>query len=457
MDFDTIAAISTPLGEGGISVIRVSGPESLAIVDRIYKGKHSLKDVETHTVHYGHILHPETGERQEEALISVMRAPRTFTKEDIVEVHCHGGVVASRRVLDLLLQSGARVADPGEFTKRAFLNGRIDLSQAEAVIDIIRSKTDRAMNVALRQVEGLLSKRVKELRHHIIQMMAHIEVTIDYPEHDVEEMTYAFLREEAVKVKGQVQELLDTAQQGKILREGLSTAIIGRPNVGKSSLLNALSHQNRAIVSDIPGTTRDVIEEYVQVKGIPLRLIDTAGIRDTEDVIERIGVERSRQALSEADLILLVLNYNESIIDDDRILMDLVKQMQTIVIVNKADLPHMLDIAEVEKLFPGRVVTTSILEDRGLSDLEKAIADLFFEGGIQSDDSAFVSNARHISLLRQSSRHMDEVIQGIDQMIPVDMLQIDLKTAWESLGEVIGDAVSEDLIDQIFSQFCLGK
>lgn len=457
MDFDTIAAISTPLGEGGISVIRVSGPESIQIVDRIYKGKHPLEGVQTHTVHYGHIVHPQTQKREEEVLVTIMRAPRTFTKEDVVEVHCHGGIVASRKVLDLLLEYGARIADPGEFTKRAFLNGRIDLSQAEAVIDIIRSKTDRAMNVALRQVEGRLSKRIKELRHFIIGMMAHIEVTIDYPEHDVEEMTYSFLREEALKVKAQIGELLDTAQQGKILREGLSTAIIGRPNVGKSSLLNALSHQNRAIVSDIPGTTRDVIEEYVQVKGIPLRLVDTAGIRETEDVIEKIGVERSRQALSDADLILLVLNYSEPISDDDLALMDVVQRMQTIVIVNKTDLPQQLDVREIEERFAQRVVQTSILEDRGLSELEQRIAQLFFEGNLQSDDSAYVSNARHIALLRTASRHMEEVISGIDDGVPVDMLQIDLKSAWEHLGEVIGDAVSEDLIDQIFSQFCLGK
>jgi tRNA modification GTPase len=457
MDFDSIAAISTPLGEGGIAVIRVSGPESIEIVDGIYKGKHSLTDADSHTIHYGYMVDPENGQRFEEVLISVMRSPRTFTKEDVVEVHCHGGLVASKRVLDALLASGARLADPGEFTKRAFLNGRIDLSQAEAVIDVIRSKTDRAMNVAIKQVDGRLSRKIQSLRHEIIKMMAHIEVTIDYPEHDVEELTYSFLREEAEKCLIEIDNLLLTSKQGKILREGISTAIIGRPNVGKSSLLNALIHDNRAIVSEIPGTTRDVIEEYVQVRGIPLRLIDTAGIRDTEDVIERIGVERSRKALSEADLILLVLNYSEPLLEDDLTLIELVRPLQTIVIVNKIDLPQQLNMETVRSQFPDRVISTSIIDDKGLDHLEQAIADLFFEGSFQGEDYTYVSNSRHIALLQKAKKHIQEVITGIDSLIPVDMIQIDLKTTWESLGEVIGDAVSEDLIDQIFSQFCLGK
>jgi tRNA modification GTPase len=457
MDFDTIAAISTPLGEGGIAVIRVSGPDSIHIVDKVYQGKKSLSEAKTHTIHYGYLTDPDSGSRFEEVLISVMRAPRTFTKEDVVEVHCHGGLVASKRVLDVLLEVGARLADPGEFTKRAFLNGRLDLSQAEAVIDVIRSKTDRAMNVAIQQVSGRLSRKVESLRHEIIRMMAHIEVTIDYPEHDVEELTYTFLKEEAIKVIGHIDEMLMTAKQGKILREGISTAIIGRPNVGKSSLLNALIQDNRAIVSDIPGTTRDVIEEYVQVRGIPLKLIDTAGIRETEDVIERIGVERSRKVLSEADLILLVINSSEPLTDDDLTLIEFIKNMQTIVIANKIDLPIRMDLAYVKAIFPNRVVTTSVIEDEGLDVLEKSIADLFFEGSIQGEDYTYVSNSRHIALLRMARKQMGDVVSGIDAFVPVDMIQIDLKSAWESLGEVIGDSVSEDLIDQIFSQFCLGK
>lgn len=449
MDFDTIAAISTPLGEGGIAVIRVSGSDSVQVVNQIYRGRQSLLEADSHTVQYGYLIEPETGERFEEVLVLVMKAPRTFTKEDVVEVHCHGGLVASKRVLDALLSAGARLAEPGEFTKRAFLNGRIDLSQAEAVIDIIRSKTDKAMDVALQQVKGRLSRKIEALRQNIIRMMAHIEVTIDYPEHDVEELTYSFLREEAVGIEKEIEGLLLTAKQGKILREGISTAIIGRPNVGKSSLLNALVDENRAIVSDIPGTTRDVIEEYMQVRGIPLRLIDTAGIRETEDIIERIGVERSRKALSEADLVLLVLNYNEPLSDDDLTLMNIVRPSHTVVIVNKTDLPGQIELERIQSIFK-KVILTSMKEEQGLDELEQAIADLFFEGAVQGDDFTYVSNSRHIALLRKSKNHVQEVINGIDQLVPVDMIQIDLKTAWEALGEVIGDAVSEDLIDQIF-------
>lgn len=311
MQQDTIAAIATPPGEAGIAVIRISGPEAIAVADRVYQGKNRLKDVDSHTIHYGYIVDPTSGERLDEVLVTVMKAPRTYTREDVVEVNCHGGLVVVKRVLQALLNHGARLAEPGEFTKRAFLNGRLDLSQAEAVMDLIRSKTDRARQIALRQVEGRLSKRIGELRQILIETLAHIEVTIDYPEHDVEEVTQALLREKCKQVQAGIDELLKYAEEGKILREGVKTAIIGLPNVGKSSLLNALVRENRAIVTDIPGTTRDVIEEYVNIRGIPLQLIDTAGIRQTEDEVERIGVERSRQALAEADLILFVLNQAE--------------------------------------------------------------------------------------------------------------------------------------------------
>ncbi|TGV30574.1 tRNA uridine-5-carboxymethylaminomethyl(34) synthesis GTPase MnmE, partial [Mesorhizobium sp. M00.F.Ca.ET.186.01.1.1] len=305
MKFDTIAAVATPMGEGGIAVIRVSGAEALEVVDKIYKGKQRLSTVDSHTIHYGHLYDPHTGDRVEEVLVSVMRAPRTFTREDVVEVNCHGGIVSVEKVLELILDNGARLAEPGEFTKRAFLNGRVDLSQAEAVIDLIRAKTDRAMKVALNQVEGKLSRLIRQLRQNLIEAMAHIEVTLDYPEHDVEEFTQNFLRGKCLEVKSEIQRLLQTAKQGKILREGLSTAIIGRPNVGKSSLLNSLVQEEKAIVTDVAGTTRDVIEEYVNVRGVPLRLIDTAGIRDTDDIVEKIGVEKSRQLLQKADLVLL--------------------------------------------------------------------------------------------------------------------------------------------------------
>ena len=392
-------------------------------------------------------------------MVSVMRAPKTFTREDVVEINCHGGFVSVNRVLQLVLANGARLAEPGEFTKRAFLNGRIDLSQAEAVIDLIRAKTDRAMNVALQQMEGRLSKLIRELRQTILETLAHVEVNIDYPEYDdVEEMTPRLLKEKAEYVRGQIEKLLSTATQGKILREGLATVIIGRPNVGKSSLLNALAHENRAIVTDIPGTTRDVIEEYVNVRGVPLRLIDTAGIRETEDIVERIGVERSRQMLKKADLILLVLNYHEPLTEEDERLFAMTEGMDVIVIVNKTDLPQNIDIERVKELAAGRpIVATSLLCERGIDELEKAIADLFFGGELEAGDLTYVSNSRHIALLEQAKKAIEDALSGIDVGMPVDLVQIDLRRAWELLGEIVGDTVHESLIDQLFAQFCLGK
>ncbi|WP_347709312.1 tRNA uridine-5-carboxymethylaminomethyl(34) synthesis GTPase MnmE [Bacillus sp. FJAT-47783] len=461
MEFDTIAAISTPMGEGAIAIVRLTGDEAIQIADKIFRSptNKSLADVPTHTIHYGNIVDPESEQVVEEVMVSVMRAPKTFTREDVVEINCHGGLVTVNRVLQLVLTHGARLADPGEFTKRAFLNGRIDLSQAEAVMDLIRAKTDRAMNVALGQMEGRLSKLIKRLRQELLETLAHVEVNIDYPEYDdVEEMTHQLLIEKAQYVKREIEKLLQTSEQGKILREGLSTVIIGRPNVGKSSLLNGLVHENKAIVTDIPGTTRDVIEEYVNVRGVPLRLVDTAGIRETEDIVERIGVERSRQVLKEADLILLVLNYNETLSHEDRQLFEAVKGMDYIVIVNKTDLPKQIDLNEVSKLANGRsVVTTSLKEEEGIDKLEEAISSLFFAGNIQSGDLTYVSNTRHISLLTQAKKAIDDALNGIEQGIPIDIVQIDLTRSWELLGEIIGDAVHESLIDQLFSQFCLGK
>ncbi|NUK30072.1 tRNA uridine-5-carboxymethylaminomethyl(34) synthesis GTPase MnmE [Parageobacillus sp. VR-IP] len=460
-DLDTIAAISTPMGEGAIAIVRLSGDEAIAIADRIFKslsGKR-LKDVPSHTIHYGHIVDPDNGQTVEEVMVSVMRAPKTFTREDVVEINCHGGLVSVNRVLQLVLANGARLAEPGEFTKRAFLNGRIDLSQAEAVIDLIRAKTDRAMTVALQQIEGRLSKLIRKLRQTILETLAHVEVNIDYPEYDdIEEMTPRLLLEKAQYVREQIEKLLQTAQQGKILREGLATVIIGRPNVGKSSLLNALVHENKAIVTDIPGTTRDVIEEYVNVRGVPLRLIDTAGIRETEDIVERIGVERSRQMLKQADLILLVLNYHEPLTEEDERLFEMIKGMDFIVIVNKTDLPKNIDMDRVKQLADGRpIITTSLLKEKGIDDLEKAISEMFFSGSVEAGDLTYVSNSRHIALLQQAKKAVEDAISGIEAGMPVDLVQIDLRRAWELLGEIIGDTVHESLIDQLFSQFCLGK
>jgi tRNA modification GTPase len=461
MEFDTIAAISTPMGEGAIAIVRLSGDDSIKIADQIFRsvsGKR-LTEVPTHTIHYGHLIDAKTEKVIEEVMVSIMRGPKTFTKEDVVEINCHGGIVSVNRVLQHVLAYGARLAEPGEFTKRAFLNGRIDLSQAEAVMDLIRAKTDRAMNVALGQMEGRLSKLIKGLRQEILEILAHVEVNIDYPEYDdVEEMTHNMLLQKAMYVRDELKKLLQTSQQGKILREGLSTVIVGRPNVGKSSLLNSLVQENKAIVTDIPGTTRDVIEEYVNVRGVPLRLLDTAGIRETEDIVERIGVEKSRQVLKEADLILLVLNYADAFTKEDENLFEAVKGMDVIVIINKTDLTPKIDMERVKELAAEhKIVTTSLLEDRGVDELEEAISSLFFAGSIESGDMTYLSNTRHIALIGQSLHTIEEAIAGVEMGTPIDIVQIDITRTWELLGEVIGDSVHESLIDQLFSQFCLGK
>lgn len=459
-EFDTIAAISTPPGEGAISIVRLSGETAVEIADTVFRaGNKCLLDVESHTIHYGHILDPRKHQLVDEVMVSVMRKPKTFTREDVVEINCHGGIVVVNQILQLLLRHGARLAEPGEFTKRAFLNGRVDLSQAEAVMDLIRAKTDKAMNLALNQLDGNLSKLIRDLRQEILQTLAQVEVNIDYPEYDdVEELTTRLLLEKANQVQGQIQALLLTAQQGKILREGLSTAIIGRPNVGKSSLLNYLLKEEKAIVTDIAGTTRDVIEEYVNVRGVPLKLIDTAGIRETDDVVEKIGVERSRKALSTADLILLVLNQSEQLTSEDIQLLEATRGSKRIILLNKTDLPPQLDQQQLKKAAAGEpLLSISVLDNDGLDQLEQAIANLFFGGQTGDKDASYVSNTRHIALLEQASFALGEVIQGIEAGMPVDLVQIDMTRCWDYLGEIVGDSVQDELITQLFSQFCLGK
>lgn len=459
MDFDTITSISTPMGEGAIGIVRLSGPQAIEIGDILYKGKKKLSEVETHTINYGHIIDPETNETVEEVMVSVLRAPKTFTREDIIEINCHGGILTINRILELTMTYGARMAEPGEYTKRAFLNGRIDLSQAEAVMDFIRSKTDRASKVAMNQIEGRLSDLIKKQRQSILEILAQVEVNIDYPEYDdVEDATTDFLLEQSKRIKEEINRLLETGAQGKIMREGLSTVIVGRPNVGKSSMLNNLIQDNKAIVTEVAGTTRDVLEEYVNVRGVPLRLVDTAGIRDTEDIVEKIGVERSRKALSEADLILFVLNNNEPLTEDDQTLFEVIKNEDVIVIINKTDLEQRLDVSELrEKIGDMPLIQTSMLKQEGIDELEIQIKDLFFGGEVQNQDMTYVSNSRHISLLKQARQSIQDAIDAAESGIPMDMVQIDLTRTWEILGEIIGESASDELIDQLFSQFCLGK
>src|SRR5690625_1296517 len=426
---DSIAAISTPLGEGGISVIRVSGMEAISTVDKLFRAQTKLSKAASHTVHYGHIV--DGNDRViEEVLVTIMKSPRSYTMEDVVEIGCHGGMVAVKQVLDLLLeQPHIRLAEPGEFTKRAFLNGRIDLSQAEAVIDLIRSKSDRAFSVALKQVEGTLSKRVANLREQLVGLMAHIEVNIDYPEHDVEEMTNRFIEEESQAVIDELNDLLRTAEQGKILREGIETVIVGRPNVGKSSLLNALARQNRAIVTDIPGTTRDVIEEYINVGGIPLKLSDTAGLRETEDVVEQIGVERSKAAFLAADLILIVFSASTPLSEDERELLNALNDRPTIAIINKVDLPMQIEKEELARWLPkDRIINMSLKQDLGVDQLEQVLTSIFFSGEMESHDLTYVSNARHIAELKKAKTNLQEAISATEMGIPIDMIQIDRKS-----------------------------
>ena len=459
-EFDTIAAISTAPGEGAIGIVRISGEDAIRIADEVYRLKEKrLNEQPSHTIHYGHIVDPKNNEVIDEVMVTVLRAPKTFTREDVVEINCHGGIVAINRILQLVLRMGARLAEPGEFTKRAFLNGRIDLSQAEAVMDLIRAKTDKSMQMAMRQLDGELSKLIQNLRQEILNTLAQVEVNIDYPEYDdVEEMTLQLLREKTEQVSRGIRALLNTASQGKILRDGLKTAIVGRPNVGKSSLLNVLLREEKAIVTDIAGTTRDTIEEYVNVRGVPLQLIDTAGIRETDDVVERIGVERSRKALNEADFVLLILNHSEELMDEDLRLLEQTKDFKRIILLNKTDLPKKIDMGKVKEFATdSEIVTTSMLKKEGIDQLEEKIADYFFQGQMNERDATYLSNTRHIALLEKAEQALQEVANGVDMGMPVDLIQIDFTRAWDLLGEITGDTVQDELLTQLFSQFCLGK
>ncbi|HEQ4207799.1 TPA: tRNA uridine-5-carboxymethylaminomethyl(34) synthesis GTPase MnmE [Streptococcus pyogenes] len=453
-EFDTITAISTPLGEGAIGIVRLSGTDALAIAQSVFKGK-NLEQVASHTINYGHIIDPKTGTIIDEVMVSVMLAPKTFTRENVVEINTHGGIAVTNEILQLLIRQGARMAEPGEFTKRAFLNGRVDLTQAEAVMDIIRAKTDKAMTIAVKQLDGSLSQLINDTRQEILNTLAQVEVNIDYPEYDdVEEMTTALLREKTQEFQSLLENLLRTAKRGKILREGLSTAIIGRPNVGKSSLLNNLLREDKAIVTDIAGTTRDVIEEYVNIKGVPLKLVDTAGIRETDDLVEQIGVERSKKALQEADLVLLVLNASEKLTDQDRALLNLSQDSNRIILLNKTDLEQKIELEQL----PDDYIPISVLTNQNINLIEDRINQLFFDNaGLVEQDATYLSNARHISLIEKAVQSLETVNDGLALGMPVDLLQVDLTRTWEILGEITGDAAPDELITQLFSQFCLGK
>lgn len=458
MNEDTISAVATALGEGGIGIIRMSGSQAIAIAETIFRGVNGKKasQIKSYQAAYGRIV--DTENIIDEVLVLVMRAPRSYTREDVVEIHCHGGAIPIRKILDLTLRHGARLAEPGEFTKRAFLNGRLDLTQAEAVIDIIRSKTDSSLKMAVGQLSGMLSGKIRGLRHDILKMVAHLEASIDFPEEDIEEMAIDEVVKQVKHTITQIDELLATVQTGKVLREGLATVIIGKPNVGKSSLLNALLKEKRAIVTDIPGTTRDIIEEYVNLKGVPLKIVDTAGIRETSDIVEKIGVERAREFVGKADLILVLLDASQELTEEDSQVLNMLTGRQAIVLINKTDLPQVLDIDKVLALIPGKkVIKTAVAEGIGLDELEQSIVEMVYSGQVQQAEGAIVNNVRQANLIEQAGKHLNDVLNTAAAGMPPDCLVIDLRVAWEKLGEVTGDTVGEDIINQIFTQFCIGK
>ncbi|EGC79069.1 tRNA modification GTPase TrmE [Lactobacillus iners UPII 143-D] len=454
--YDTIAAIATPIGEGGISIIRVSGENALEIVNKIFRGA-NLNKVASHTIHYGHIIDYANKDVVDEVLVTVMLAPKTFTRENTVEVSCHGGLLVTQKILQLILDNGARMATPGEFTKRAFINGRIDLTQAESIMDIIEAKTDRARQVAMKQLEGGLLFEIRKLRQELLNTMAHEEVNIDYPEYDMDDVTSKEMYDKAHQVIKEIDKLLATAQEGKVVRSGLATAIVGRPNVGKSSLLNYLSKEEKAIVTSIAGTTRDTLEEYVSLKGILLKLIDTAGIRQTDDIVEKIGVERSKRAITESDLVLLLINSSEELTEEDQKLLELTQDKKRIIILNKADQVAKITKKDIQKITDSPIVTISVLKKQNMIGLEEAIKSLFLQGITDSKSEVMVTNQRQNDLLRKAKQSLIEAIEAINDNMPLDLVQIDLKEAWDSLGEITGDTAPDELITQLFSKFCLGK
>ena len=455
---DTIAAISTAQGLGAIGIIRISGDKAFEIGKSIFSGKKNFDEIKSHTVSYGRIIEPDTGETVDEVLLLKMKKPATFTREDVLEINCHGGTVVLKRILELILKSGARLADPGEFTKRAFLNGRMDLSQAEAVIDLINAKTSESSKAAVDQLEGKLSTKLSQIRSKLIELIAHIEVTVDYPEHDIEEITGEKVYSEIKQIAIKLENLIKGFEKGRILREGINAVIVGRPNVGKSSLLNELTGKNKAIVTDIPGTTRDIIEEYINISGIPVKITDTAGIRETEDVVEKIGVEKARKALEAADLVIMVVDASEGLSDEDLYILENVEGKKTIILINKIDLVDDAHLAKLEdRLSQNRVLKASIKNDIGVEELEEEITHLFVRGEIRANNEVLVTNVRHKSLIDKAIESITEACAAYDGGMPLDCITIDIKNTAEYLGQITGESIAEDVMHEIFKRFCIGK
>ena len=451
---DTICAISTSQGIGAISIVRVSGPEAIEIVNKIFKGK-DLTTVESHNINYGHIVDNDTV--VDEVLVSIMKAPKTFTTEDIVEINTHGGIAPTNKVLELLLENGCRLAEPGEFTKRAFLNGRIDLLEAESVMDMIDSKTDIQRKMAMNGINGKTSSLINELRSDMVQIISNINVNIDYPEYDdVDIITNDLLIPKITNLKEKINKILKESENGKIIKEGIKTAIIGKPNVGKSSLLNALLEEDKAIVTDIAGTTRDIVEGQISINGIILNMIDTAGIRDTEDIIESIGVEKSLKIMDEADLVLFMLNNNEEITDDLIELSTKLVDKKYLVLINKNDLETKLDITKLN-IDKDKIINLSIINNQGIDELKDKITELFKLNELETRDPTYLSNTRSISILKNCLKKTEEIEESLKNNLPIDMIELDIKAIWEELGKINGSTYEEELLDEMFKRFCLGK
>ena len=448
---DTICAISTALGVGAISIIRVSGDEAIDIVNKIFDK--DLTKKESHTINYGHIVY--NGEIIDEVMVSIMKSPKTFTKEDIVEINSHGGVAVTNKVLEILLLEGARLAEPGEFTKRAFLNGRIDLLEAESIMDLIESKTETSRKLAISGMEGKVSKLVKNIIDNLVKVNANIEVNIDYPEYeDIEIVTKEKIEEMSKYINKELTKLLNESENGKLIKDGINTLILGRPNVGKSSILNKLIEEDKAIVTSVAGTTRDIVEGQIKVNGILLNIIDTAGVRETEDIVEKIGVEKSLSLVNDADLIILVFNNNEKLTDEDKKLLEYTKEKKRIIVINKIDLENNLDISNLKN---ERIVKISALKDSGIENLKNEINDMFNLEEINLGDFTYLSNSRQISLVKKAVEISKNLEEALNNDVPIDLLEIDIKEICEILGEIIGESYDDKLIDTLFSNFCLGK
>lgn len=456
---DTIAAISSAVGEGGIGIVRMSGEGSLGILDRVFRSvsEKETMSMKSYTIRYGHIVDPKNGEVVDEVIVGFMRKPNTYTREDIVEVYCHGGIITVRKILAIILDNGAKLAEPGEFTKRAFLNGRIDLSQAEGVIDLIRAKTEESMKIALEQSEGKVNRKTRYLMDRIVKILAHIEATVDYPEDDIEDIVSTQVIEEAKEIIEEIEGLISTAKSGKILREGLNTVIIGKPNVGKSSLLNVLIEENKAIVTDIPGTTRDIIEEYININGIPVKIVDTAGIRETKDLVEKIGVEKTKEYIDRADLIIFMIDASRTLEDEDEEIIDIIRDKKAIVVINKLDLPNVIDIDEIKKkLSDNTIVMASVNKEKGIDIIKDEIVEMVYSGKATGRDIC-ITNVRHIDILIKTNENLESGINTLNSGYPLDMASIEFRNAYLKLGEITGDTTQDDIIDRIFKDFCIGK